>query len=121
MKLNVKNSKDDAGNLKKEDVVVVGNSKLRIDSIMLSSLFQGEAVETYYSAELFLENLPRYAKDAKICIDRELIDQAGKRGFAKQLHETGYTNFHWFSGRSFKEGESPEITALIGCTEDDFR
>ncbi|CAL7963614.1 hypothetical protein GAMM_50009 [Gammaproteobacteria bacterium] len=121
MKLKIKNSKDATDSLKKEDVVVVGNSKLRIDSIMLSSLFQGEAVKTYYSSELFLENLPRYAKDAKICIDRDLIDQKDKKGFAKQLHEAGCTNLHWFSGSNFREGESPEVTALIGCTEGDFR
>lgn len=100
-------------NGKKVDWVVVDDVKMFADS--LAGFFQsrGLEVDVYYNPERFLDNLTKYAKDIKICLDNDFRDQVDGFELAKKLHKAGYTKLYLFSGSDFVAKEIPSYLTVL--------
>jgi len=108
-----KEIKSVASNLKKVELVIIDDDQLLADSLatFLKDRFTG--VEAHYHPNHFLKNLSNYAKDTIICMDHDFKAQIDGIELAKQLNEAGYTKLYLISGKTFEDGEIPEYLTVL--------
>lgn len=103
----------DVSHTKKADLVIIDDDRLFADSLadFLKDKFM--AVETYYNPYNFLENLSRYGKETRICMDNDFHKQINGIELAKQLNEKGYTQLYMLSGGGFKKEDVPSYLTVL--------
>lgn len=103
----------DQNNLKKVDLVLVDDDQNFAESMMIS-VFLNLAVDHYADPRHFLQNVSKYSKDTKICLDNNFAT-GGLHGLdiAEQLHEQGYTRLYILSGEVFDKNKIPSYLTVV--------
>lgn len=107
------NKKQDAkANVKQADIVIVDDDQSFIRNLIMFA-FSEQNVDEYYDPQKFLDNLDKYSKNTKICLDNNFGH--GMRGIdvAKCLHDQGFTQIYMLSGENFNRAEVPSYLTLI--------
>ncbi len=104
---------------KKVDLVLIDDDESFAKIVMLTT-FIDLIVDHHTSPTQFLKHAVRYAKDTKICVDKNFAgsDMDGL-DLAKTLHDKGYTRIFLVSGEQFNVGELPEYVVSVGKMEID--
>jgi hypothetical protein len=98
---------------KKVDIVLIEDDE-KLAQIMMLTAFGDLQVDHYTSPEHFLRNVSQYARNVKICIDKNFAGH-GMDGLdlAEKLHEQGYTRLFLSSGETFSDGEIPDYLKVV--------
>lgn len=90
--------------LNKVDLVILDDDKNLVETILLFVVTDDKVVDTYHTAQDFLNNFAQYAKDTNFLLDNQYKDEniTGVQ-IAQQLHEAGFTNLYLFSAECFSE------------------
>jgi|GEM_PF-376420 len=95
------------------DLVIIDDNRAFLSSFAHLLTMRGKVVDTYCHPQRFLENVSRYAKDTKICMDNDLGCRITGIQLAKQLYEAGFTRLYLLSGWDFEKGEVPDYLTVI--------
>lgn len=98
--------------LKKVDIILIDDDE-KFAQVMMLTVFSGLEVEHYVSPTLFLKHVAKYAKDTKICLDKNFSGDMDGMELAKNLHEQGFTKLFLVSGETFDEGAFPGYITIV--------
>lgn len=103
--------------LKKVDLVIVDDDENFV-SILVNFTFEDLAVDYYSNPESFLQNIEKYSKDIKVCLDKNFGD-GHMDGFklASILHQKGFKRLFIISGEFFSPGKLPDYLVVVDKTE----
>lgn len=88
--------------LEKIDLILVDDDEKFAQTMMLT-IFAEWNTEYYLSPTHFLKNSSKYAKDTKICLDKNFVGDMNGIALAKKLHEQGFTQIFLVSGERLKK------------------
>ncbi len=99
--------------LQSVDLILVDDDEKFVQNLVMF-VFTGQTVDKYYDPYHFLENVSKYAKDTRICLDNNFA-AADLRGLdiAKKLHEQGFTRLYILSGEVFEKNQIPDYVTVI--------
>lgn len=100
------------------DLVILDDNKGFLKAVALS-LKEKKKIDTYHDPWVLLENIAKYSKNTKICVDYDLHSSINGFDVAKQLHELGYTRLHLMTGTEFSPNEIPDYLSLISKGDTD--
>ncbi len=97
------------------DIIIVDDDQEFAENLR-NFVFSDRAVDCFYNPQEFLKELPKYAKDTRLCIDNNFAGAGGMNGVevAEQAYKMGYAKLYLLSGDDFKKGELPPyLTAIL--------
>ncbi|MCE3268352.1 MAG: hypothetical protein K0R49_604 [Burkholderiales bacterium] len=99
---------------KKEVNLIFADDDKEFVANMIRGFFAGQYVETFFDPEHLLQDILKYKKDTKICLDNH-FEKSGIKGIevAQKLYEKGFTNLYMLSGNSIDSSNSPEYLKVI--------
>lgn len=99
--------------------VIIVDDNLIYSKMLIRFAFPHQLVEEYDNPEVFLENVEKYPKSIKICLDNHFANSnlTGVE-LAQKLYEKGYTRLYLLSGKDFNKKDMPKY--LIAIAKDDL-
>lgn len=99
---------------KKEVSLIFADDDKEFVTNMIRSLFSGQYVETFFDPEHLLQDILKYKKDTKICLDNN-FEKSGIKGVevAERLYEKGFTNLYMLSGNAVDQTTVPKYLRVI--------
>lgn len=99
---------------KKEVSLIFADDDKDFVTNMIRSLFAGQYVETFFDPEHLLQDILKYKKDTKICLDNN-FEKSGIKGLevAERLYEKGFTNLYMLSGNIIDTSMVPSYLRII--------
>ena len=97
------------------DIIIVDDDKKFAESLM-NYVFIDNVVRYFEQPQKFLEQVSKYPKNTRICLDNNFVDDAGVNGIslAQELHKLGYTDLFLLSGDMIEVDKLPDyLTAIL--------
>ncbi len=99
---------------KKEVNLIFADDDKEFVTSMIRGFFAGQYVETFFDPEHLLQDILKYKKSTKICLDNN-FEKSGIKGIeiAQRLYEKGFTNLYMLSGNKIDSSEAPDYLRVI--------
>jgi len=99
---------------KKEVNMIFADDDKEFVTNMIRGFFAGQYVETFFDPEHLMQDVLKYKKDTKICLDNN-FEKSGIKGVevAQKLYEKGFTNLYMLSGNKIDSSETPAYLKVI--------
>ena len=95
------------------DIVLIDDDKMLTNAMATMMKRYGKNVDEYCDPKAFLDNISKYAKHVKICMDKKFPGKINGFDLAEKLHKDGFVNLYMFSGACFADEEIPPYLTII--------
>lgn len=99
---------------KKDVSMIFADDDKEFVANMIRGFFAGQYVEIFFDPEHLLQDILKYKKDTKICLDNN-FEKSGIKGVevAQRLYEKGFANLYMLSGNVLDASEYPAYLRVI--------